>query len=91
MTMALEEYILRPDITDVMANIAGSLLFCIFGRHRTRQAQCQTWLYEHNGVLFGSCDNKSGSICRTFTQLTGIRFGDRWFRRLQSTLAGAER
>jgi hypothetical protein len=90
MTMVLEEYILRPDITDVMANIAGILLFCIFGGHRTRQAQCQTWFYEHNGVLFCSCDDKSGSIHRTFTPTTGIRFGDHWFRRLQSTIAGAE-
>jgi hypothetical protein len=41
MTIALEEYIPRPDITDGMANVAGGLLFCIFGGHRTRQPQCQ--------------------------------------------------
>ena len=93
MTIALETYVLRSDISEVMANIAGALLFCIFGGHRIRQAQCQAWFYEHGGVLFGACDDKSGDIrCRpsTYTPLNGIRSGDRWFRRLQATLQGAE-
>jgi hypothetical protein len=90
MTIALEAYVARPDISEVMANVAGALLFCIFGGHRVRQAQCQTWFYEHQQVLFGSCDDKSGSVRRTFTPLNGIRLGDKWFRRLQETLQGVE-
>jgi len=90
MTIALEAYVLRADTSDAMANVAGALLFCIFGGHRVRQAQRQRWFYEHQDVLFGSCDDKSGTVRRTFTPLVGIRFGDRWFRRLQETLQGVE-
>jgi hypothetical protein len=48
MPIALEAYVPRSDVSDVMANVAGALLFCIFDGHRVRQAQRQTWFHEHH-------------------------------------------
>ena len=90
MIIAMEEFALRSDITNPMANIACAILFCVFGGHRVRQSQQQDWLYVHNDILFGRTNDKSGAARRTFTSLIGIRFGSRWFARLQETLIGVE-